>query len=293
MGVLQSCKKILCLVAGLVSLLLAILLGLWFLRPGTLLKPVLENLNINGVSLSMADIGRIREGDRVARQKLMQKLVTLLKNDIKTSGLLIQVEEEDIILEKFFPDKEIVSGKVDVVASNIIAEGRILNSTNLTSILDDTDLGLEAILQAQVDAEIKLEANLKVETKAIIAWEQTFPMEISTRGKVDISVNLVISEIQLAMEEGDLVVLYNTRIELKGKMFDWNVDEVEMDNCNLKLGQQSIGSICPVVKSVFKNGLQAYLDQWTNFEAPRLLEKLDRKLNSKLGVRRSINVVDF
>ena len=293
MGVLQYCKKILCLVAGLVSLLLAIILGLWFLRPGTLLKPVLENLNINGVSLSMADIGRIREGDRVARQKLMQKLVTLLKNDIKTSGLLIQVEEEDIILEKFFPDKEIISGKVDVVASNIIAEGRILNSTNLTSILDDTDLGLEAILQAQVDAEIKLEADLKVETKAIIAWEQTFPMEISTRGKVDISVNLVISEIQLAMEEGDLVVLYNTRIELKGKMFDWNVDAVEMDNCNLKLGQQSIGSICPVVKSVFKNGLQAYLDQWTNFEAPRLLEKLDRKLNSKLGVRRSINVVDF
>ena len=293
MGVLQYCKKILCLVAGLVSLLLAILLGLWFLRPGTLLKPVLENLNINGVSLSMADIGRIREGDRVARQKLMQKLVTLLKNDIKTSGLLIQVEEEDIILEKFFPDKEIISGKVDVVASNIIAEGRILNSTNLTSILDDTDLGLEAILQAQVDAEIKLEADLKVETKAIIAWEQTFPMKISTKGKVDISVNLVISEIQLAMEEGDLVVLYNTRIELKGKMFDWNVDAVEMDNCNLKLGQQSIGSICPVVKSVFKNGLQAYLDQWTNFEAPRLLEKLDRKLNSKLGVRRSINVVDF
>ena len=293
MDVLQYCKKILCLVAGLVSLLLAIILGLWFLRPGTLLKPVLENLNINGVSLSMADIGRIREGDRVARQKLMQKLVTLLKNDIKTSGLLIQVEEEDIILEKFFPDKEIISGKVDVVASNIIAEGRILNSTNLTSILDDTDLGLEAILQAQVDAEIKLEADLKVETKAIIAWEQTFPMEISTRGKVDISVNLVISEIQLAMEEGDLVVLYNTRIELKGKMFDWNVDAVEMDNCNLKLGQQSIGSICPVVKSVFKNGLQAYLDQWTNFEAPRLLEKLDRKLNSKLGVRRSINVVDF
>ena len=293
MGVLQSCKKILCLVAGLVSLLLAIILGLWFLRPGTLLKPVLENLNINGVSLSMADIGRIREGDRVARQKLMQKLVTLLKNDIKTSGLLIQVEEEDIILEKFFPDKEIISGKVDVVASNIIAEGRILNSTNLTSILDDTDLGLEAILQAQVDAEIKLEADLKVETKAIIAWEQTFPMEISTRGKVDISVNLVISEIQLAMEEGDLVVLYNTRIELKGKMFDWNVDAVEMDNCNLKLGQQSIGSICPVVKSVFKNGLQAYLDQWTNFEAPRLLEKLDRKLNSKLGIRRSIYVIDF
>lgn len=293
MGVLQSCKKILCLVAGLVSVLLAILLGLWFIRPGTLLKPVLENLNINGVSLSMADIGRIREGDRVARQKLMQKLVTLLKNDIKTSGLLIQVEEEDIILEKFFPDKEIVSGKVDVVASNIIAEGRILNSTNLTSILDDTDLGLEAILQAQVDAEIKLEADLKVETKAIIAWEQTFPMKISTKGKVDISVNLVIYEIQLAMEEGDLAVLYNTRIELKGKMFDWNVDDVEMDNCNLKLGQQSIGSICPVVKSVFKNGLQAYLDQWTNFEAPRLLEKLDRKLNSKLGVRRSINVVDF
>ena len=104
---------------------------------------------------------------------------------------------------------------------------------------------------------------------------------------------LGISEIQLAMEKGDLVVNYNTRIELRGKMFDWNVDAVEMENCELKLGQQSIGSICPLVKSVFKNGLQAYLDKWTSFEAPRLLEKLERELNSKLGVRRSIDVIDF
>ena len=104
---------------------------------------------------------------------------------------------------------------------------------------------------------------------------------------------LGISEIQLAMEKGDLVVNYNTRIELRGKMFDWNVDAVEMENCELKLGQHSIGSICPLVKSVFKNGLQAYIDKWSNFEAPRLLKKLDRELKSKLGVRRSINVIDF
>ena len=236
-------------------------------------------------------LGRHCEG--VARQKMMKRLVTLLKNDVKSSGLSIQVEEEDIVLEKHFPDKEIVSGKVDVFATNVIAEGRILNSTNLTSTLDDTHLGLEAIFQTQVDAEINVEADLKVQAKAIIAWEQTFPMEMRSRGKVDISVNLAVSEIQLGVEEGNLVVLYNTRIELKGKMFDWNVDAVEMDNCDLKLGEQSIGSICPVVQSVFKNGLQAYLDQWTYFEAPRLFEKLDRKLNSKLGVRRSIEVIDF
>ena len=293
MGVLQSWKKVLCLVVGLVSLALAILLILWLVRPGALLKPVLENIHIKGLSLSVGDIGKIREGDKSVRQKLVQKLVTLLKNDVKSSGLLIQVKEEDIILEKHFPDEEIVSGKVEVRASNVIGEGRILNSTNLTSSIDDTDIGLEAILQTQVEAVINLKADLKVKTKAIIAWEQTFPMEINTRGQVDISVMLGISEIQLAMEEGDLVVNYNTRIELRGRMFDWNVDAVEMNNCDLKLGQLSIGSICPLVKSVFKNGLQAYLDKWTSFEAPRLLEKLERELNSKLGVRRSIDVIDF
>ena len=293
MGVLQSWKKVLCLVAGLVSLALAILLILWLVRPGALLKPVLENIHIKGLSLSVGDIGKIREGDKSARQKLVHKLVTLLKNDVKSSGLLIQVKEEDIILEKHFPDEEIVSGKVEVRASNVIGEGRILNSTSLTSSIGDTDIGLEAFLQTQVEALINLKADLKVKTKAIIAWEQTFPMEVGTRGKVDISVMLGVSEIQLSMEEGDLVVNYNTRIELRGRMFDWNVDAVEMNNCDLKLGQLSIGSICPLVKSVFKNGLQAYLDKWTSFEAPRLLEKLERELNSKLGVRRSIDVIDF
>ena len=293
MGVIQSWKKVLCLVVGLVSLALAILLILWLVRPGALLKPVLENIHIKGLSLSVGDIGKIREGDKSARQKLVHKLVTLLKNDVKSSGLLIQVKEEDIILEKHFPDEEIVSGKVEVRASNVIGEGRILNSTNLTSSIGDTDMGLEAFLQTQVEAVINLKADLKVKTKAIIAWEQTFPMEVGTRGKVDISVMLAVSEIQLAMEEGDLVVNYNTRIELRGRMFDWNVDAVEMNNCDLKLGQLSIGSICPLVKSVFKNGLQAYLDKWTSFEAPRLLEKLERELNSKLGVRRSIDVIDF
>ena len=293
MAFLQSWKTILCFVAGLFCLALAVLLGLWFGRPGALLKPVLENVNIKGLALSMSDLGRIKEGDREARQQLMDRLVALLKDDVKESGLLVEVEKEDIVLEKNLPNKDIATGKVHVTASNVIVHGRILNSTNLTASVEDTNLGLEALLQTQVDAEIKVEAVLSVETKSFIAWVQTFPMEVSTRGQVDILVILTVSDIELAVEEGDLVVNYNTKIDLKGRMFNWNVDSVEMDNCSLKLGRQSIGSVCPLVKSVLKNGLQAYLDTWTQFEVPRLLEKLDDKLKSKLGVKRSIEVIDF
>ena len=293
MAFLQSWKTILCFVAGLFCLALAVLLGLWFGRPGALLKPVLENVNIKGLALSMSDLGRIKEGDREARQQLMDRLVALLKDDVKESGLQVEVEKEDIVLKKNLPNKDIATGKVQVTASNVIVHGRILNSTNLTASVEDTNLGLEALLQTQVDAEIKVEADLSVEAKSFIAWVQTFPMEVSTRGQVDILVILTVSDIELAVEEGDLVVNYNTKIDLKGRMFNWNVDSVEMDNCSLKLGRQSIGSICPLVKSVLKNGLQTYLDTWTQFEVPRLLEKLDDKLKSKLGVKRSIEVIDF
>ena len=293
MAFLQSWKTILCLVAGLFCLALAVLLGLWFGRPGALLKPVLENVNIKGLALSMSDLGRIKEGDREAWQQLMDRLVVLLKDDVKESGILVEVEKEDIVLEKNLPNKDIATGKVQVTASNVIVHGRILNSTNLTASVEDTNLGLEALLQTQVDAEIKVEADLSVETKSFIAWVQTFPMEVSTRGQVDILVILTVSDIELAVEEGDLVVNYNTKIDLKGRMFNLNVDSVEMDNCSLKLGRQSIGSVCPLVKSVLKKGLQAYLDTWTQFEVPRLLEKLDDKLKSKLGVKRSIEVIDF
>lgn len=293
MAFLQSWKTILCFVAGLFCLALAVLLGLWFGRPGALLKPVLENVNIKGLALSMSDLGRIKEGDREARQQLMDRLVALLKDDVKESSLQVEVEKEDIVLKKNLPNKDIATGKVQVTASNVIVHGRILNSTNLTASVEDTNLGLEALLQTQVDAEIKVEADLSVETKSFIAWVQTFPMEVSTRGQVDILVILTVSDIELAVEEGDLVVNYNTKINLKGRMFNWNVDSVEMDNCSLKLGRQSIGSICPLVKSVLKNGLQTYLDTWTQFEVPRLLEKLDDKLKSKLGVKRSIEVIDF
>ena len=293
MAFLQSWKTILCFVAGLFCLALAVLLGLWFGRPGALLKPVLENVNIKGLALSMSDLGRIKEGDREARQQLLDRLVALLKDDVKESGLQVEVEKEDIVLKKNLPNKDIATGKVQVTASNVIVHGRILNSTNLTASVEDTNLGLEALLQTQVDAEIKVEADLSVEAKSFIAWVQTFPMEVSTRGQVDILVILTVSDIELAVEEGDLVVNYNTKIDLKGRMFNWNVDSVEMDNCSLKLGRQSIGSICPLVKSVLKNGLQTYLDTWTQFEVPRLLEKLDDKLKSKLGVKRSIEVIDF
>ena len=293
MAFLQSWKTILCFVAGLFCLALAVLLGLWFGRPGALLKPVLENVNIKGLALSMSDLGRIKEGDREARQQLMDRLVALLKDDVKESSLQVEVEKEDIVLKKNLPNKDIATGKVQVTASNVIVHGRILNSTNLTASVEDTNLGLEALLQTQVDAEIKVEADLSVEAKSFIAWVQTFPMEVSTRGQVDILVILTVSDIELAVEEGDLVVNYNTKIDLKGRMFNWNVDSVEMDNCSLKLGRQSIGSVCPLVKSVLKNGLQAYLDTWTQFEVPRLLEKLDDKLKSKLGVKRSIEVIDF
>ena len=107
MAFLQSWKTILCLVAGLFCLALAVLLGLWFGRPGALLKPVLENVNIKGLALSMSDLGRIKEGDKEARQQLLDRLVALLKDDVKESGILVEVEKEDIVLEKTLPNKDI------------------------------------------------------------------------------------------------------------------------------------------------------------------------------------------
>ena len=88
---------------------LAVLLGLWFGRPGALLKPVLENVNIKGLALSMSDLGRIKEGDREARQQLMDRLVVLLKDDVKESGLIVEVEKEDIVLKKHLPNKDIAT----------------------------------------------------------------------------------------------------------------------------------------------------------------------------------------
>ena len=103
MAFLQSWKTILCFVAGLFCLALAVLLGLWFGRPGALLKPVLKNVNIKGLALSMSDLGRIKEGDREAWQQLMDRLVALLKDDVKESGLQVEVEKEDIVLKKNLP----------------------------------------------------------------------------------------------------------------------------------------------------------------------------------------------
>ena len=86
----------------------------------------------------------------------------------------------------------IATGKVQVTASNVIVHGRILNSTNLTASVEDTNLGLEALLQTQVDAEIKVEQE-EVKEKAIEQMAAQFfggqeipeEMKESLKGYVD------------------------------------------------------------------------------------------------------------
>ena len=66
-------------------------------------------------------------------------------------------------------------------------------------------------------------------------------------------------------------------MNLAGRPIDWNVDN--MPSYNIKLGGRiKIVSDCSVAEREVKKRAEDNLNRWTRFEAPKLVAKLEEKL---------------
>ena len=287
-----------------VSLLLC--LGLvYLLAPSIFLKPLADlvldrDLEKHGVNLSSQDIEKLRNNDPEVKDIVFRQINNLLKEQFKGNDTTVLIEEGDIQIEAEYPDKEFSSScSLWVTAFHPRVRGSLLNSSNISSGLDFDHGGVQAFMEATVDGIVNVDLDFRVEIGAKIFKKcrrarDTLGINLTTTGKVLIAIRISGTNVRIETEDNNLVMKFDLAFELEGKPFDWNVDNVDVSKCDVKVGNKvKIGSYCSLVTDLIKEGAQKYLDKWTIFEAPKLVEKLENKLRKKVGEEMSFPIIKF
>lgn len=86
---------------------------------------------------------------------------------------------------------------------------------------------------------------------------------------------------------------FNLDFGLVGRPHGWIVNNVDASKCQLKIGGLKIVSYCSLVEKLVKKGVQQYLDKWAEFDAPKLVKKLEAKLKKKVGTEMAIELFEI
>jgi len=253
------------------------------------------------LNLSKVTIDSLLEKDPATEKKINSQVNDLLKRFLKGDQVTVDVDQGDITFDSTLSDKVFSNScSKNIRAMNPRVRGSLLGSSSLTTDVDSTDELISAFLQADLDAEIDLDFRFRAEVGAKIfrkcrrLFRDTLDISLSTSGKVDIQVGLEAKNVRYIEEENQLLMKFNLDLVLKGRPHGWNVDNLDVSDCDIKLGGRiKIGSYCSIIRGLLKSAVQQYLDKWTTFEAPKLVEKVEAKLKKKVGEEIVFKIFEF
>eukprot|EP00092_Neocalanus_flemingeri_P005621 GFUD01006053.1.p1 GENE.GFUD01006053.1~~GFUD01006053.1.p1 ORF type:complete len:286 (+),score=82.43 GFUD01006053.1:39-896(+) len=258
---------------------------------------LLSNLN---TTLEQSE--KLRNGNDESISLAKDIINDALKKYVKEGNLDIVIENNDVVIDATFDDRVLKDGcSVKLFALHPKARGTIKRSSKLTGDIYDADFELgeiSAFAKADLDVQLDLDFDFHTQIGAKIFGKcrkigrDTLGIDLTTSGKAIIAVTLEATGITFG--ENLENIMFKLNLNILGQLENWNVDDIDVSKCQVKLfNRVEIGSYCSAAKKLIKSALQGYINKWTEFEAPKLVEKLEKKLQSKIGEEIVIPWPDF
>lgn len=113
--------------------------------------------------------------------------------------------------------------------------------------------------------------------------KKTVGIDIKSDGDVGIGINITASNAHIAFVNKTFSLIFDIHASVVGTVLKWNVDKVTADNCKIKILGIEIFSVCGLVEKYVKEGASKLTNEVMTVTAPKLLTKLQNKLNTALG----------
>eukprot|EP00092_Neocalanus_flemingeri_P040203 GFUD01043790.1.p1 GENE.GFUD01043790.1~~GFUD01043790.1.p1 ORF type:complete len:293 (+),score=86.33 GFUD01043790.1:146-1024(+) len=249
-------------------------------------------LPLSTFNMTLAQSERLRNGNDESFNLAKDIMNDALKNYVKEGNLDIVIENNDIVIDAAFDDRVLKDGcSVKLFALHPRARGTIKRSSQLMADIYDGDFSLgelSAAAKADLDVELDLNFDFRAQIGAKIFGKcrkigrDTLGIDLKTSGKAILAVSLEGTGVTIDPNLEN--IRFRLNLNIMGRLENWNVDDIDVSKCQVKLfNRVEIGSYCSVAKNLIKKALQGYINKWTTFQAPRLIEKLERKLQSRIG----------
>ena len=241
-------------------------------------------------------LGLLMKGDEPS--KVNEFLANLLRQEMDKSGLDLSVDAGDINIATEIPDQDFEDGhcKYKFHAHDLRANGAIRKSSKITASLDIfADNGPSVFLESKLDTTLAMAGNLrgslhkKILGKCTKLARKTVGLQIESDGTVAVGISLKASEFELksaSWKSYELSFVFG--LEIKGRVLSWDIASVQASQCNIKLFGIKVLSFCSWLEKRIENEANKYIKTAVKIQAPKLVQKLESKLRTKVGERVTI-----
>ena len=233
----------------------------------------------------------LKEDDGTSR--INEYLGELLRNQMQKLNVDLTVDAGDIAISTSIPDQSYEEGdcKYKFHFHNLKADGKIKHSSNMAATINlFKEKAPVMLLESKIDAGLSLSGSLrgsrhkKVFKKCIQLARKTIGLDVNSHGEVAIGVmlkaqNFAISKLSWRSYE----VSFDFGLELEGKVINWDISSVNASKCNIKLFGIKILSFCSYLERKISEAAKKYITNVVPIQAPKLIEKLESKLRTKIG----------
>eukprot|EP00090_Calanus_glacialis_P031553 TRINITY_DN5236_c0_g1_i2.p1 TRINITY_DN5236_c0_g1~~TRINITY_DN5236_c0_g1_i2.p1 ORF type:complete len:285 (-),score=82.22 TRINITY_DN5236_c0_g1_i2:61-915(-) len=253
---------------------------------------VLGGLPLSSFNLTLDQSQQLRSGNDESVALAQDIINDALKKYVKEGNLNIVIENNDIIIDAAFDDRVLKDRcSLKLFALHPRARGTIKRSSQLMADIYDGDFSageFSAAAKADLDVQLDLDFDFRAQIGAKIFGKcrkigrDTLGIDLKTSGKAILAVALEATDI--AIDPNFENIKGKLNLNILGRLENWNIDDLDVSKCQVKLFNRiEIGSYCSAARSLIREALQNYINKWTEFEAPKLIEKLERKMQSRIG----------
>ena len=253
---------------------------------------VFSGFPLSSFNLSLEQSDKLRDGNDESVGLAQDIINDALKKYVQEGNVNIVIDNNDIIIDAIFDDRVLKDQcSLKLLALHPRAKGTIKRSSELKADIYDGDFAAgEFSAAAKADLDVQLELNFdfraqigaKIFGKCRKIGRDTLGIDLKTSGKAILAVALEATDIEIHPDLENIKGRLN--LNILGRLENWNVDDLDVSKCQVKLfNRVKIGSYCSLAKNIIKKSLQHYINTWTQFEAPKVIEKLERKMKSRIG----------
>lgn len=233
----------------------------------------------------------LKEGEDKSR--INEFLGGLLRHQIQKLNVDMTIESGDVAISTTIPDQHFEDGscKYKFYFHDLRANGKIKHSSNMAAVMNlFKETGPSMLLESKIDATLFLSGSLrgsrhqKIFKKCKQLARKTIGLDVNSHGEVAIGIllrtkNFSINQLSWRKYE----MSFEFGLELEGKVINWDISSISASNCNIKIFGVKVLSFCTWLEKRISDEAKKYIMNAVPIQAPKLVEKLESKLRTKVG----------
>lgn len=252
---------------------------------------------ITEVSPSAAQLAALNGTSALLRDSTGSELVgAALRQWSKTPANMVEIKVGDLNLHGTYPDTTVDSSCSKHVTADdntyavTLKHDSYLNGSVSVNL---TDRSAAVFAEGFLDAHMAVASTAHVSTGAHldpfshhcskIASDHT-RITVPADGRTGIATKLALNNVHLGFVNGSLALIGNLNFTLEGKDIYWDIGEVKASGgCKVKVLGITLISICGWLADEIKSHMQDLVTSITQVTAPAVLERIQEKVQSKIG----------